>query len=126
VRNGRRYIAEEPLFPQYIFIHLDCVNDNWHPIRSTRGVHQIVRFNTDPLPIRDEVIEGIHTRLGDHPIKELYLRPGERVRIVEGAFSRLEAIFVADDGNDRVVLLLSLLQQEQRLVFPLKSIRRLA
>lgn len=34
----------ESLFPGYLFIQLDQLNDNWHPIRSTRGVNQLVTF----------------------------------------------------------------------------------
>lgn len=52
-------------------------------------------------------------------------RQDERVRITEGSFSRLEAIFVANDGSDRVVLLLKVLQQEQGLTFPIRSVRKL-
>src|SRR3984957_14717414 len=125
LRAARRYTAKEPLFQRYLFIRLDCVNDNWYPIRSTRGVHQIVRFNAAPLPVRDEIIEGIRTRLAIRPVKEPYLQPGERVRITEGAFSRLEAIFLAHDGTERVVLLLNILQSDQRLSFPIESVRKM-
>src|SRR5262245_58816875 len=59
LRDGRKYLAAEALFPGYLFIRLDHRNDNWHVIRSTRGVHQIVRFNEYPLPVRDEIIAEI-------------------------------------------------------------------
>lgn len=124
-RDGRVYGAEEPLFPGYLFIRLDRLTDNWCAIRSTRGVHQIVRFNEYPLPVRDELIEGIRARLSDPRAQESYLKPGERVRITEGAFAQMEAIFLAGDGNQRVVLLLGILQTEQKLAFPLKSVRKL-
>lgn len=124
-RDGRTYTTDVPLFPGYLFIRLDRVTDNWYSIRSTRGVQQIVRFNEYPLSVRDELIEGIRTRLSDPRVQEPYLKPGERVRIAEGAFSQMEAIFLAVDGNQRVVLLLNILQTEQRLTFPLKSVRKL-
>lgn len=121
-RDGRTYSAAEALFPGYLFVHLDRLTNNWYAIRSTRGVHQIVRFNEYPLPVRDELIDGIRVRLADPLAREPYLRPGERVRITEGAFSQMEAIFLAGDGTQRVVLLLNILQTEQKLVFPLKSV----
>jgi transcriptional antiterminator RfaH len=123
-RNGRKYWVADPLFPRYLFIHLDCVNDNWSPIRSTRGVLGMVRFSNEPVPVRDEVIEGLRARLGSSTLAVPYLKPGERVQIIEGAFSQLEAIFLANDGDQRVVLLLNILQQDQRLVFPLESVRK--
>lgn len=44
VQRGRRTTSMESLFPGYLFIQLDQLNDNWHPIRSTRGVNQLVTF----------------------------------------------------------------------------------
>jgi transcriptional antiterminator RfaH len=125
-REGRKHFVDEPLFPRYLFIHLDCVHDNWYPIRSTRGVHELVRFNSEkPLAVRDEIIEGIRTRLAN-PATEPYLKPGERVRITEGPFSQIEAIFLANDGDERVVLLMNILQTDQRVSFPLELVRKVA
>lgn len=124
-RDGRKCTVAESLFPNYLFIRLDRVHDNWSPIRSTRGVLQIVRFNDYPMPVADSIIERIRTRLAADSV-EPYLKPGERVRIAEGAFSQLEAIFVSSDGDDRVVLLLDVLQRNLQLSFPLKTVRKLA
>jgi transcriptional antiterminator RfaH len=124
-RDGRKTTVTEPLFPRYLFIRLDCVQNNWSSIRSTRGVHEIVRFNAYPTPVQDEIIDAIRARLTGTPTREPYLKAGERVQITEGAFSQLEAIFVADDGDERVILLLNILQMEQKLTFPLHSVRKL-
>ena len=61
-RNGRNCAVSEPLFPNYLFIRLDRVNDNWYPIRSTRGVIHIVRFNEFPLPVADEIVGPVLDR----------------------------------------------------------------
>lgn len=124
LRHGCKIGVAEPLFPGYLFIQLDGIKDNWHSIRSTRGVIQIVRFNEYPVPVRDEMIETIRQRLASSTPRVPYLQPGERVRVTEGSFSNLEAIFVADDGNERVVLLMNILQREQRLSFPVASVRK--
>jgi transcriptional antiterminator RfaH len=124
VRGGRKAVVQEPLFPRYLFIHLDEVKDNWYPIRSTRGVSNIVCCNGQPIPVRDQVIDGIRNRLAACADREPYLKPGERVEIAEGPFARLEAIFLASDGDERVVLLLNILQQDQRLSFPVGSVRK--
>jgi transcriptional antiterminator RfaH len=123
-RDGRTRASDEPLFPGYLFIRLDRVTDNWYAINSTRGVHQIVRFGEYPLPVPDDLIEGIRARQAASLAREPYLKPGDRVRIEAGAFAQTEAIFLVDDGNHRVVLLLNILQTEQRLSFPLASVRK--
>ena len=50
----------------------------------------------------------------------------ERVIIAEGSFLGIEAIFLASDGEERVMLLLNILQSEQTLSFPIESVRSLA
>lgn len=77
------------------------------------------------MAVRDEIIDGIRQRLSTAPDIETYLKPGEPVRITEGPFSQLEAIFVSNDGDERVVLLLNILKKDQRLSFPVTSVRRI-
>jgi transcriptional antiterminator RfaH len=48
------------------------------------------------------------------------------VRITQGCFSDVEAILVANDGNERVVLLMNILHSEQTLRFPVAIVRKSA
>lgn len=121
-----KLVVKEPLFPSYLFINLNNLEQNWYPIRSTRGVSHIVRFNEFPTAVSDELVESIRSRIETDRPKVSYLQPGERVRIVEGSFNHLEAIFLANDGDERVMLLMNILHQEQRLSFPVTSVRKVA
>ena len=126
IRRGRKHLTSAALFPGYLFIRLDRVNDNWLPIRSTRGVIQVVRFNEFPLPVADGIVEQIRRRIEDKRPREPYLQSGERVVLTfDGSFSGIEAIFVSSIGEQRVMLLLTILQSAQALIVPLKSVRRL-
>jgi transcriptional antiterminator RfaH len=125
IRRGRKELASAGLFPGYLFIRLDRIQDNWLPIRSTRGVIQIVRFNEYPKPVADELIEQIRQRIKKGSLRESYLKSGERVVITEGCFFGVEAIFVATDADERVTLLLKILQREQTLSFPIESVRKI-
>jgi transcriptional antiterminator RfaH len=125
VQRGRRQECQEPLFPRYLFIKLEDITQSWHPIRSTRGVIRLVGFNERPLPVKDDIIELMRERLAQKQVHVPYLREGERVRITEGAFADMEAIFVTGDGEERVVLLMNILHHEQRLTFPMRSVRKL-
>lgn len=125
IRRRRKHSVRAALFPGYLFIRLDCIHDNWLPIRSTRGVIQVVRFNDYPLPVGDAIVDQIRRRIEGQPIREPYLKLGERVVIADGAFSGMEAIFVASAGEERVMLLLNILQSEQILNFPIESVRKI-
>ncbi|MGN5593472.1 transcription/translation regulatory transformer protein RfaH [Stutzerimonas nitrititolerans] len=109
--------TEEPLFPGYLFIRLDRQLDNWYPIRSTRGVARVISFGGEPTPVRDELIEQLRERLAA-PAEKPRFQPGERVQLHGGSFRELEAIFVSADGEERSVILLNLLQREQKVRVP--------
>jgi transcriptional antiterminator RfaH len=126
IQRGRRILVQTALFPGYLFIRLDRIHDNWLPICSTRGVIQIVRFNEYPLPLADKLIKQIRQRTESEALREPYLKAGERVVIAKGSFSGIEAIFVASHGEERVMLLLNILQSEQTLSFPIENVRKLA
>ena len=112
--NGK---ADEALFPGYLFIRLDRKLDNWYPIRSTRGVARVVAFGSEPTPVRDELIEQLRQRLAA-PSQKPQFEPGEKVQLHSGSFNELEAIFVSADGEKRSVILLNLLQREQKVRVP--------
>jgi transcriptional antiterminator RfaH len=85
---------------------------------------QIVRFGGYPLPVAGEIIDEIRHRIDGQADREPYLKFGERVVITEGSFAGIEAIFLATDEDERVVLLLNILQSDQRLSFPIGSVRK--
>ena len=123
LHQGKSRFNVESLFPGYLFIHLDRVKDNWHPIRSTRGVNRIVTFGLEPTPVADEIVDGIQTRLAASPGgPQPRFSAGDRVLITEGAFADLEAIFVSNEGDQRVSLLLNILQSSHLLSFPAASV----
>jgi len=123
-RQGRKHFVQEALFPRYFFIHLDCVHDNWYPIRSTRGVARIVTFGGMPIPVKDELIEQIRDRLLAPPPKVPF-QQGEAVRITAEGFNDVEAIFLTADGDERAVILLNLLHREQKVTLPVSSLSRM-
>ncbi|KPX42259.1 transcription/translation regulatory transformer protein RfaH [Pseudomonas syringae pv. tagetis] len=123
-RTGARALAGEPLFPGYLFIRMDQVQDNWYPIRSTRGVSRIVTFGGQPVPVRDHLIEQIRQRLSTPAPKVRFIQ-GEPVMITTGNWSDVEAIFLAEDGTERAVILLNMLQRQQKVVLPISSLLRI-
>jgi len=123
-KRSTRSAAEEELFPGYLFIRMDQIHDNWYPIRSTRGVARIVTFGGHPVPVQDELIEQIRQRLST-PAPRPVFKQGEHVLIKAGELCDIEAIFLASDGTERAVILLNLLQREQKVVLPISSLLRM-
>ena len=107
--RNRNVGAIEPMFPRYLFIHLDDETDNWSFIRSTIGVSNIVRFGNYLARVPDSLIAALRGIENEQGIRELYepaFQPGDHVRIADGALKGYEAVFQARAGSERVRLLL--------------------
>ena len=104
------------LFPGYIFINLDKKKDNWSPIRSTKGVVNFIRFGVIFAQVPDNVIEFIKANELITAEKFMNLnmfKPGDKVQITEGVFKNCVAIFKSFKADDRVILLMNILGQQQ-------------
>jgi transcriptional antiterminator RfaH len=116
-RLGRRVIRIEPMFPRYLFIHLDTETDNWAPIRSTFGVSKLVRFGPEPSPVPDDLVAAIRRRDDKSGVQDIALhefKPGERVRVEEGPLMGYEGVFLARTSQERVLVLLDIVGREAR------------
>ena len=104
------------LFPGYIFVHLDKKTDNWLPIRSTKGVVNFVRFGLYFAQVPDNVIEFIKANklISLEKLKNLdKFKPGDKVQITDGVFKNCVAIFKSFKSDERVILLMNILGQQQ-------------
>lgn len=122
MRYGKRTVIQQPLFPGYLFINLCRINDNWDSIRSTRGVLRMVTFAGQPLPVPDEIINELRARLAIAEGRPLF-REGQPVTFTEEPFRGLDAVFCKADGEERAIVLLSLLHRQQELKVPLKALK---
>lgn len=118
VRN-RRLIVPESLFPGYLFIQL-AADANWAPLRSTRGVNRVVGFGGIPLRLDSSLITHLQQRTATTVCPGL--AEGDSVRITQGGFADLDAVFISMDGEQRVILLLNMLNRQQKISMPLVGI----
>jgi transcriptional antiterminator RfaH len=118
----------EVLFPGYIFIQLDKVTQNWSPIRSTKGVLHFVRFGLSYAKIPDNIIEFIKTNELNtaEKLKNINkFKPGDKVQVADGVFKNCIAIFKSYKSDERVILLINLLGQQQKLTIKQESLNAL-
>jgi len=104
------------LFPGYIFIHLDKSKEDWSPIRSTKGIVNFVRFGLNFAQVPDNVIEFIKANQLSNKEKLINFnkfKPGDKVQISDGVFKNCIAIFESFKSDERVILLMNILGQQQ-------------
>lgn len=126
-RHGRRVMVVEPLFPRYLFIHLDSQTDNWGPIRSTLGVASLVRFGREAARVPDNLVAFLRAKEGEgglHKWAEDRYQAGDRVRVADGAFQGYEGILLARTSRERVVVLLDILGRKVRAQIGVSQIER--
>ena len=117
-----------PLFPGYIFFHLNSHEQDWTAIGRTIGAIGSVRFNNYCPPVPDWVIAGIQARengSGFIPLRSLgekTLKSGSRVTVAMGD-KEIEGIFLNFRDEDRVVVLLDILQRQLPVVKPLAKLK---
>jgi len=129
ILRGKKTISEEALFPSYLFIQVDKLDANFTSIRSTRGINDFVRFGGQIATISDQLIEQLKKLchvLNDLEVEtESLFKSGDKVEITEGAFKGATAIFSCEDGLERSMLLLKILNQEKMISFSNKEIQRI-
>jgi len=106
------------LFPRYLFIRLDDKNQNWTPIRSTKGVSNFVRFGLSFAKVPDQIISMIRIQQQQTIEKMIDIcshQKGDYLEIQTGAFKGQQAIFQNYSAQDRVVVLLKLIGQQQEI-----------
>ncbi len=107
VINKQIEVQKVPLFPRYLFINFDFESKSSVPIRSTRGVSNLVKFGQTPAKIHDELVKHIYSRehLSDSKIEPLYLK-GQTLKIVNGPFSGFDSVYQGMDPEMRVIVLI--------------------
>ena len=127
LRRGAIGLALEPLFPRYLFIHLDAslTGKSWGPIRSTLGVSNLVSFGGIPAKAPDVFIDSLREKIDEINVtpKKIY-QPGERLLITSGPFAGIEGIFQMDDGASRAMLLIEILNKATQIKLPIATLSR--
>lgn len=129
LRRGVVLVADEPLFPRYLFIQLGMGESakSWAPIRSTKGVSRLVSFGAEPAKVSDGLMEALRAKAaaaqGKH---EPMFKPGERVRLTEAPFTEVEGIYQMADGERRAMVLIELLSKQVRVQVARSSLRKVS
>ncbi len=118
-----------PLFPGYLFLHLEPSEHNWVAVSSTYGACGPVRFGNYYPPVPEWFIQGLMARSDETGIihvgmKEKYgFAPGDRVRITGPNDTVIEGVLKALDGKDRALILVEMLKREVATKVPLSALR---
>ena len=116
--SGKATQLSKPFFPGYIFSRFRF-NELYHKIRFTRGVHSLICFNNKPIPVDDEIIDLVRSKMGgDGFVKNFeQLQAGDEVVINDGRFQNFYGVFEREmSDSDRVSILLNTVNFQAHIV----------
>lgn len=119
-----------PLFPRYFFVQLDLGVDNWLSINNTRGINYLLTNDQGiPTSISDDIIQELQINQDKEGAVCLscldLFKPGDKVRVTEGAFVNQIAVYEKLTDDQRVKLLINLIQRSVEICVPWYSIEKL-
>ena len=125
-RHARRVdIVPAPLFPRYLFVQIDMGVQRWRSIYSTVGVSRLVCNGEFPAPVPERVIGLLKNREsapGFIQLEQPKFKPGDRIRVLEGAFYDCLGIYDGMSDRERVEILLDLLGRKVRVSLDAEAI----
>lgn len=119
--RGKLRQVEEPLFKRYLFVRFNAHNDPWHTVRSTLGVSELVRTGGQPAKVPSALVQALME--AKSATQSLFQR-GETLRVTDGPFRDLQAVFEMQDGEQRAIVLIELLNKVQKIAVNLNALTK--
>ena len=121
---GRRSEVLDVLFPGYLFVQLGESSVSTTAVRSTRGVSHFVTSAGAPIKVPQGLVEQLRQRVtadADVVMSQLP-KSGAKMQVIDGPFKGLNAVFTEPDGNNRAIVMVTLLSQQVKTSMPFASL----
>lgn len=102
------------------------VSSDWLPIRSTRGVSQLLRFgqSTEPVVILDPIVQCLQQRCTqEEPLHQLF-QGGDLLEITKDLLGFFQKLQTLPDGMTRALLLVEILESVQKISLNLPHLKK--
>jgi transcriptional antiterminator NusG len=95
IKNGKRQQVTRKVFPGYLLVQMDLIDESWSAVRNTPGVTGFVGQTNRPSPLSvDEVVRILapapETKVASAP-RVVDFEIGESVTVMDGPFATLPA-----------------------------------
>lgn len=114
IKNGKRKIVEEKIFPGYILVEMIVNDDSWYVVRNTPNVTGFIGVGTVPTPINEKEVKDLQKRMGiEEPKFKIDVSVGSPVKITDGPFKNMDGkITNIDEAKGKVKVLISMFGRE--------------
>ena len=114
IKNGKRKVVEEKIFPGYILVEMVVTDESWYIVRNTPNVTGFIGTGTIPTPIGEAEVKALQKRMGvEDPKFQIDVTVGTAVRINEGPFKNMEGkVTAVDEAKGKVKVSVSMFGRE--------------
>jgi len=114
IKNGKRKVVEEKIFPGYVLVEMIVTDDSWYMVRNTPNVTGFIGTGTIPTPVAAEEMAALQKRMGvEEPEYKIDVEPGAPVNIIDGPFKNFEGkVDEIDEARGKVKVLVSMFGRE--------------
>ena len=127
IRNGKRHVVEEKIFPGYVMVQMIVTDDSWDVVRNTPNVTGFIGTGTVPTPVSEKEIQTLQKRMGvEEPKFKIDVAKGDPVRITDGPFKNMEGkIIDVDSAKGKVKVQVSMFGRETPVNLDFLQIKKL-
>ena len=127
IKNGKRKIMTEKIFPGYVLVEMLVTDDSWYVVRNTPNVTGFVGSGTTPTPIAETEVRALLERMGVAEQKyKIDVEVNAPVRITDGPFKEFEGkVAEVDEGRGKVKVLVSMFGRETPVELDFLQVKKL-
>lgn len=114
IKNGKRKITTEKIFPGYVFVEMLVTDDSWYVVRNTPNVTGFIGTGTIPTPVSPKEVEDLQKRMGlEEPKYTIDVTVDAPVKIVDGPFKNFEGkVSAVDEERGKVKVMVAMFGRE--------------
>lgn len=129
VKNGKRKVVEEKVFPGYVLVEMVVTDDSWYVVRNTPNVTGFIGTGTTPSPLSQAEVDSLMNRMSGTEEELAFtidIQEGMPVKIGDGPFKGFEGKVIEVDGSrGKVKVLVSMFGRETPLELDFLQVKKL-
>lgn len=110
IKNGKRKIIEERIYPGYVFVEMIVTDDSWYVARNTPRVTGFIGAGTTPIPVSQTEVDILKQRIGvEQPQFKIDVSLGGLVKITDGPFKDFDGkVSEIDEEKGKIKVLVNI------------------
>ncbi len=114
IKNGKRRMVEEKIFPGYVLVEMIVTDDSWYMVRNTPNVTGFIGAGNTPTPVSEEEIKNLQKRMAvEEPHYKIDVTIGQAVKISDGPLKGFDGkVMEVDHEKGKIKVVVNMFGRE--------------